>query len=107
MLAIALHGITPPVGAITAAVEEQIFEDDHFPPPPRPFNPDDREVRLDAVQQNGLLLEYASARLKADREVAMLAVRNNGRALQRVSADLKADPEVVLAAMRQSVASRC
>ena len=60
---------------------------------------EDKGVVLAAVKQNGFVLRYASAELKADKEVVIAAVSQNGEALMYASAELKADKEVVLAAV--------
>ncbi|MGZ3633864.1 MAG: DUF4116 domain-containing protein [Parachlamydiaceae bacterium] len=52
---------------------------------------------LAAVQQNGLLLQFASEYLKNDREIVLAAVQQDGSALQFASEQLKCDNQVVLA----------
>ena len=44
---------------------------------------------LDAVQQNGFLLQYASYELRNDKEVAKVAVDQNGDALEYASYELR------------------
>eukprot|EP00964_Phaeocystis_antarctica_P051644 scaffold30148_cov56-Phaeocystis_antarctica.AAC.2 len=61
----------------------------------------DREVALTAVQQNGFALYHASQALQADREVVLAAVKQDGTALKCASDELWVDREVVLAAMQQ------
>lgn len=46
---------------------------------------DDPDVVLTAVQQEGVLLEFASARLKNDRGVVRAAVQQAGHALSAMS----------------------
>eukprot|EP00434_Breviolum_minutum_P018784 symbB.v1.2.016571.t1/scaffold1263.1/size128093/11 len=60
----------------------------------------DREVVLTAVQQQGMLLEFAKD-LQADREVVLAAVRADGNALQMASWDLRKDPMVLSSAARK------
>jgi hypothetical protein len=47
-------------------------------------------------------LNYASAELKADKDVVLEAVQEDGSALQYACAELKADKDVVLEACRQN-----
>ena len=49
----------------------------------------DREMVLQAVAQNGLLLWYASDALKNDEEVVLAAMAQNGKALNFASPELK------------------
>lgn len=56
---------------------------------------------LAAVQQEGMLLEFASARLKNDPVVVLAAVRQAGHALWHASDELKNDPELLLTAVQQ------
>ena len=60
----------------------------------------DREVVLAAVRENGLALVFADEALRNDRLIVETAVSNDGRALRCASEDLKMDREVVLAALR-------
>ena len=53
------------------------------------------------MAQQGLVLEYASTKLRADREFILAAVAQNYWVLKHASAELKADREVVLAAVAQ------
>lgn len=59
----------------------------------------DEEVILEAVEQNGNSLTYASDELKAKKEVVLVAVNNDGDALQYAAGDLASDVDVVLAAV--------
>ncbi len=61
----------------------------------------DRGVVLVAVAQNGLALEFASSALRRDREVVLVAVTQDGRALEHASEALQADQHVVIAAAAQ------
>jgi HEAT repeat protein len=61
----------------------------------------DPEVLLTAMEQNGLALEYAPPEFKNNKEVVLVAVRQNGQALKFANASLKIDREVVLAAVEQ------
>ena len=63
----------------------------------------DREVVLEAVQQDGRALQYASEELQADREVVLAAVQQNGWAIEHASPELRADREVRLAARRSKM----
>ena len=62
---------------------------------------DDREIVLAAVSDCGDALEFASDRLQADREVVLAAVASQESAFLHASRDLKHDLEVVLATLRQ------
>eukprot|EP00931_Biecheleriopsis_adriatica_P067569 TRINITY_DN41689_c0_g1_i1.p1 TRINITY_DN41689_c0_g1~~TRINITY_DN41689_c0_g1_i1.p1 ORF type:complete len:227 (+),score=51.85 TRINITY_DN41689_c0_g1_i1:53-682(+) len=61
---------------------------------------------LQELQKNPLeshnLLEMAPEELRADKEIVLEAVQNNGHALMDASADLKEDKDVVLAAVLQN-----
>ncbi|MDX2346902.1 MAG: DUF4116 domain-containing protein [Legionella sp.] len=61
----------------------------------------DRDIVLVSVNQNGLILKYASDGLKADLEVVLAAVNQHGLALQFACKELKNDAEVVLSAIKQ------
>ena len=63
--------------------------------------PDDREVVVAAVTQNGMALEHASDELKNDERVVVAAVTQNGRALEHASDELKDNEKVVLASFNQ------
>lgn len=71
-----------------------------------PFDVQDNEefVRI-AVKKNGIVLQYASARLRDDYEIAMLAVKKNGLALQFVSERLRREHEIVSQAIRSNGAA--
>ena len=58
-----------------------------------------RRLILAAVAINGLLLQHASAELRADRDVVLAAVACRGPALRYASPELQADRDVVLAAL--------
>jgi hypothetical protein len=58
-----------------------------------------RRLILAAVAINGLLLQHASAELRADRDVVLAAVACRGPALRYASVELRADRDVVLAAL--------
>ena len=62
----------------------------------------DRAFMLDAVAQNGLVLQYASETLKNDRSLVLAAVTQNGLALQYVCDALREDREIILAAVNQN-----
>lgn len=61
---------------------------------------DDEDIVNTAVQNEGLVLQYASDRLKNNKSIVLNAVRKTGIALQFASANLKADKEVVLVAVK-------
>jgi hypothetical protein len=62
----------------------------------------DKTFVIQALERNGLALEYISKEFRADKEVVLTAVRNNGSALEYASEELKADREVVLEAVRKN-----
>ena len=62
----------------------------------------DRAFMLDAVAQNGLVLQYASETLQNDRSLVLAAVTQNGLALQYVCDALREDREIILAAVNQN-----
>ena len=55
---------------------------------------DDKEVVKTAVQNKGLIVKYASLRLRSDKEIAKIAVTQDKRAFQFLSKELKNDEEV-------------
>ena len=63
---------------------------------------DNKDKTLKAVNNNGMLLEYASDRLKNDKDVVLKAVRNFGKALEFASLKLRDDEDVVLEAIKQN-----
>ena len=56
----------------------------------------DREIMLEAVQQNWETLCYAAAEVKADREIVSEAVKQNWEALQYAAAQIISDREMVV-----------
>ena len=62
----------------------------------------DREKVLAEVQQNGLVLGYASRELQQDRQVVLAAVQQHGEALRFAPSELQADRQVVLTAVHSS-----
>jgi len=60
-----------------------------------------KEEVLEAVNNIGSLLKYASEKLRNDKEVVLAAVRQDGLALEYASKELKGDRDVVLAAVWQ------
>ena len=60
----------------------------------------DREIILEAVQQNGMALEYVPIKM-LDREIILEAVRKNGLAVMYVPIKML-DREIVLEAVRQN-----
>ena len=61
----------------------------------------DREVVLTAVQQDGGALEFASDELRGDRKLVLAAVQKDGGALEWASRELQEDRELVLAAVQK------
>ena len=60
-----------------------------------------KEEVLEAVEEDGRNLEYASKELKGDKEVVLAAVDTSGSSLEYASKELKGDKEVVLAAVEE------
>lgn len=58
-------------------------------------NYNNREYVLNAVSNQGNLLEFASEELKNDKEIVLAAIENNPEALEFVSDKLKEDKDVV------------
>ena len=58
-------------------------------------NCDSREYVLNAVTNQGSLLDYASDELKNDKQIVLAAINNNPEALEFASDKLKEDKEVV------------
>ena len=53
----------------------------------------DKEVVEAAVQNKGIIIKYASHRLRCDKEVVRLALAQDKRAFQFIAAELKNDEE--------------
>ena len=62
----------------------------------------DRSIAVKSVTQNGLALQYTTLQHKSDKIVVTEAVKNNGQSLQYAFDDLKADKDVVLLAVMQN-----
>lgn len=60
-----------------------------------------RDLMLNLVKENSLLLQHADVHLKNDAEFVREAVKHNGMALLHASEDLKKDRETVLLAVSQ------
>ena len=60
----------------------------------------DKEVVTKAVEKNGFALQFASETSQGDKEIVMQAVRQNGRALQFASGTLRGEKEIVKVAIR-------
>eukprot|EP00971_Amphidinium_carterae_P110818 2195207-Amphidinium_carterae.1 len=60
-----------------------------------------REIVLEAVEKNGLALEFAAEELRGDRAVVLKAVEHDGRALLYAAEELQRDRAIVLAAVEQ------
>ena len=63
--------------------------------------PDNYNIVSTAVQWNGMLLEYASDRIKSDRKIVYTAVKSCCAAFQYVSKQLQNDRSIVLYAIKQ------
>jgi hypothetical protein len=61
-----------------------------------------KQVCLEAVEQDGLLLFYAPEEFKNDKDIVEEAVSNNGAALQHASNHLKNEKEIVQLSLCQS-----
>jgi hypothetical protein len=59
-----------------------------------------KTIILEAVKNNGIALEFASENLKKDREIVLTAVANNGGSLKFASENFKKDREIVLNAIK-------
>ena len=64
-------------------------------------NANNREYVLEAVKEDGLLLDGASDELKDDKELVMEAVIKDGGALEFASDRLKADREILMQAVEK------
>lgn len=60
---------------------------------------------MEAVQQNGLALQYASSAMQDRHDVVLTAVRQNGMALQYASESRRSDFSVVWEAVLQNSAA--
>jgi tetratricopeptide (TPR) repeat protein len=58
-----------------------------------------KQLLIKLLQQDGLLLQFASWKMQSDSEVVFKAVNQNGRALKFASKDLKANAKLVYAAI--------
>ena len=58
-------------------------------------NCNDRDYVLNAVSNQGSLLDFAAEKFKDDREIVLAAVNNNPEALEFASDRLKCDREIV------------
>jgi len=61
-----------------------------------------QEIVLEAVKQNGRVLQEAPEQLRGDKAIALAAVGQNGVALKYVENNLWADKDVVCAALRNN-----
>lgn len=66
------------------------------------FNPDDKQSVLDAVQEDGSNLQYASKELQNEKVVVLEAVKKEGLVLCYASDELRNNFEVVAVAMKQN-----
>ena len=60
----------------------------------------DKEIVLEAVKLEGIVIEFADDSLKQDKEIVLEAVKSNGGAIQFADDNLKNDKEVVLEAIK-------
>ena len=61
----------------------------------------DAELIWEAVERNGMALEYASAELRGDRDLVSAAVAQRGVALKFASYELRGDADIVMQAVWQ------
>ena len=59
------------------------------------------QKQLQAVQESGIALQYASDKAKNNERIVLKAVQENWRALEWASDEMKGDREIVMAAVRQ------
>lgn len=64
---------------------------------------DDEEIMTYLLKIDGMLLKYASNRLRKDRNLVLIAVRQNGLALEHVSKSFKYDKEIILQAAQENI----
>jgi hypothetical protein len=62
----------------------------------------DSSIIIDAINNNGFLLEYAPEKIRDNKEVVLASVLTNGSYLQHATDNLRDDKEVVLAAVKNS-----
>lgn len=55
---------------------------------------------IEAVKQNGILLEYASFELRNDKELVLIAVTQTGLSYKYASQELQLDKDVILTASK-------
>jgi len=60
-----------------------------------------RDIVMEAVKQDGLAISFASISLQADEDVVMAAVTQDGEALRYASPKLKANKDIVMEAVKQ------
>lgn len=56
---------------------------------------DDKEVVLEAVKQKGIIVKYASSRLRADKEVGIAAMTQDKSCFEFLSDTLKQDEDIL------------
>ena len=61
-----------------------------------------RELVLEAVQQDGMALHFAHEEVRSDKEVVTKAVEKNGFVLKFASETSRGDKEIVMQAVRQN-----
>nr|CAG4714939.1 unnamed protein product [Naegleria fowleri] len=66
------------------------------------FDYSNKDIMMKLVQENGMLLEFASDELKNDRDIVLNAVNNNGNALEFASDGLKNDIEITFLAVKNA-----
>ena len=61
----------------------------------------DKEIVLEAVKQDGYILQYLGKEFRGDRQIVLEAVKRHGMALQFASTELRRDSEIVLEAVKE------
>ena len=53
-----------------------------------------REIVKEAVENKGIIIKYASSRLRNDKELALIAVKQNKDAFHFISKELQQDEDI-------------
>lgn len=56
---------------------------------------DDKEVVLEAVKQKGIIVKYASSRLRADKEIGIAAMTQDKSCFEFLGDTLKQDEDIL------------
>jgi len=67
--------------------------------------PNNKELVLETVEQNGYALQFANKKFKNNKEIVLEAVKQNGIALYSASDEFKNDRDIVLEAVAQNDAA--